>query len=147
MEKLFNAYTITEIIIFIILLAIAIKGFVTFFDWAKDRLTKKFKKDSKQDQIENTVNKYLEQQNKMQEQLESIADRIELLILSDKEDIKAYITESHRKFCDLGWIDNYHREILEKRFSYYRQEGGNSFILGFMEDIRDLPSRPPEENE
>lgn len=146
MEKLFSTFSITEIVMFIILLAIAIKGFVTFFDWAKERLSKKFKKEGKQEKIEHTVNKYFEQQQEMKEQLNSIADRIELLISSDKEDIKAYITESHRKFCDLGWIDNYHREIIEKRFSYYRQEGGNSFILSFMEDLRELPSKPPEDN-
>lgn len=144
MEKLFSTFSITEIVMFIILLAIAIKGFVTFFDWAKERLSKKFKKDGKQDQIEESVKKYLNRQEKMEDQLNSIANKIELLVLSDKEDIKSYITECHSRFCKVGWIDNYHKEILEKRFAYYKEEGGNSFILGFMEDLRELPNKPPK---
>lgn len=146
MEKFFNAYTITEIIVFVILLAIAIKGLVTFIDWATERLKKKFKKDSVIEKKRDLVEKYFKQQQNMQEQLELITNKIELLVLSDKEDIKAYITERHHYFCNKGWIDNYHREILEKRFGYYKKEGGNSFILGFMEDIRELPSQPPKDN-
>ena len=40
MEKLFSTYSVSEIIIFIIFLALAIKGLVTFIDWGYERLKK-----------------------------------------------------------------------------------------------------------
>ena len=46
MEELLTKYTITEIVIFIVFLAIAIKEVVTFFDWAHSRLKGAFKKEN-----------------------------------------------------------------------------------------------------
>ena len=47
MKDLLANYSVNEIIIFIITLALAIKGCVSFFDWVMDRLRKVFNKEQK----------------------------------------------------------------------------------------------------
>lgn len=65
---------------------------------------------------------------------------IELLTASDKDDIKAYITREHHYFCyKIGYIDDYNLDCIEKRYSHYKDEGGNSFISTLMEELRALP--------
>ena len=46
MKELLTTYSIEEILIFLVVLAIAIKGVITFFDWAKDRLKRMFDKEN-----------------------------------------------------------------------------------------------------
>jgi len=46
--ELLKHYSITEIFIFICVLAIAVKGTITFFDWAYARLRMIFDKEYKQ---------------------------------------------------------------------------------------------------
>lgn len=153
MEELLTKYTITEIIIFIVFLAIAVKEVVTFFDWAHSRLKGVFKKENEHEDIKkqlNDVYKYLEhldthfttmieenrvQSNKMQE-------TIDILLASDKDDIKAWITQQHHYFCyELGYIDDFSLDCIEKRYAHYKDEGGNSFIAALMTDIRALPKK------
>ena len=69
-----------------------------------------------------------------------------MLIESDKEDIKSYVTERHHHFAyEQGWIDDYSLECLERKFVIYRHEHGNSFVEGLMDEIRALPKQPPEQ--
>lgn len=59
----------------------------------------------------------------------------------------SYITISHHYFVYLQkWIDDYTLDTLEKRFAVYRQENGNSFVKGLMNEIRALPKQPPEDD-
>ena len=46
MEELLNRFSITEIILFIVLFALAIKSIIDFFDWAHKRLKEKFDKEN-----------------------------------------------------------------------------------------------------
>ena len=65
---------------------------------------------------------------------------INILIASDKDDIKAWITQQHHYFCyELGYIDDYNLQCIEARYVHYKEEDGNTFIDGFMKDIRNLP--------
>ena len=77
--------------------------------------------------------------------IQELAKKIDILIESDKDDIKAYITKEHHKFCyDKKWIDDFSLDCLERRYKHYEDEGGNSFIGGFMQELRSLPKHPPE---
>lgn len=68
-----------------------------------------------------------------------------MLIDSDKDDIKSYITREHHYFCyQIGWIDDFSLDCLEKRYRHYADEGGNSFIEGFMDELRALPKQAPQ---
>lgn len=137
MLDLLKSYSLTEIIIFIIMLAFAIKGVVDFYDWAKKRIKEPVDKAYSDKEIQKKVLDTLESHN---EQIEKMSKAIDILIASDKDDIKSWITEKHHYFCyDLGYIDDYNLQCIEARYKHYKEEDGNTFIDGFMADIRALP--------
>ena len=71
--------------------------------------------------------------------------RIGLLIDSDKDDIKAFITEKYHYFVEVrGWIDDDSLDCLERRFQHYKDENGNSFVADLMSEIKRLPKHPPQ---
>lgn len=155
MEKLLAAYSITEILVFIVVLALAIKGVITFYDWAKERLQRVFDKEynatTEKQQLENrlrqgseTMDKLAKNQAEMAAVIQKLSDKIDMLIDSDKDDIKSFLTREHHYFCyQKGWIDDYSLECCERRYAHYKDEGGNSFIEGFMEELRKLPKVAP----
>ena len=140
--QLLKQFDITTFLTFTIVLALAAKGVIIFFDWVKERLMKMFNKQTKkQRQIEQ-----LQQQEKsikeLKNNMESIQSKMNLLIESDKDDIKAWITEKHHFYCyQQKYIDDYTLDCLEKRFSHYEVEGGNSFVHNLMEELRALPKK------
>lgn len=154
MIELLATYSLTEILTFIITFALAIKGFVTFWDWAIDRIRKIFKKETQKDKEKQLLEERLlrgdikmkeltQQQEKTKQQLESINNKIDLLILSDRDDIKSYITREHHFFVyNKKWIDDYSLDCIERRFKHYQEEDGNSFVEDLMNEIRELPKLP-----
>ena len=77
-----------------------------------------------------------------QKALEKMQKQIDLLIESDKDDIKAYITKEHHYFCyEKGWIDDYSLDCIEKRYGPYVEEKGNSFVKSLMIELRSLPKQ------
>ncbi len=157
MEALLQAYSSSEIMTFLVMLAVAIKGAVSFCDWAKDRLrkisNKEYKRMSKEEDLEERLQEGSEvmnaleyNQQELSNTLEELSKKVNLLIESDKDDIKSFITREHHFFCyQQGWIDDYSLECCERRFSHYQQEGGNSFVGSFMNDLRRLPKQPLQE--
>ena len=66
-----------------------------------------------------------------------------MLIESDKDDIKAWLTQQHHYFCfQKGYIDDYSLDCMEKRYKHYADEGGNSFVATLMSEVRALPKMP-----
>ena len=81
----------------------------------------------------------------IKENLDDLSDTVQLLMESDKDDIKAWVTREYHYFCEQkGWIDDYSLDILEKRYGVYIKEGGNSFVGTLMNQLRALPHTPPE---
>lgn len=158
MLELFQHYSISEIFIFIVLLALATKGVVEFFSWGQEKLSKIFhfkynkltEKEKLQQQLAqqaSAIQVLKEQQKSTDMYLKSMQSKIDLLIDSDKDDIKSFLTREHHYFCyTQGWIDDYSLECCERRYAHYRDEGGNSFIEGFMKELRALPKRPPNDS-
>ena len=156
MLELLQHYSIPEIFLFIVLLALAFKSVVSFFEWLEERIKKtfniKFRKISEKERInkriedgENFMAQLRGHQKRNDETLKNLSKKIDTLVESDRDDIKAYITKEHHKFCyNKGWIDDFSLDCLEKRFKHYADEGGNSFICGFMQELRALPKRPPQ---
>ena len=156
MLELLQHYSIPEIFLFIILLALAFKSAISFFEWLDERIKKifniKFGKISEKEKINKRIEDgeiFMTQLRKHQkhndEALQNLSKKIDTLVESDRDDIKAYITKEHHKFCyDKGWIDDFSLDCLEKRFKHYADEGGNSFICNFMQELRALPKRPPQ---
>lgn len=157
-HALLAKYSISEIVIFVVALLLALKEAVTFFDWAKNRLRQGYEEEAAEDgvieELRNEVNElklHMEYQKEREEKIDGtfakIDQALQMLIESDKEGIKAYITERHHHFVyERGWIDDYSLECLERRFAVYTQEHGNSFVEGLMLEIRALPRQPSGED-
>lgn len=156
MLELINNYSISEIISFFVVFCLAIKGTVSFFDWAKERIKKSFSKeeahieeiDNIQDELDKEKRNYdtlSETCKDLEATLKEVMLKVNLLIDSDKDAIKSFITEKHHKFCKQEWIDDYSMDCIERRYEHYIEESGNSFVEKLMEELRELPNEPPQE--
>ena len=149
MMTLLETYSLTEIIIFLVLFAIAAKSVVTFWDWLVSRLTVHFNKTNEQtlqqqemtkrfEEYDAKLEKLFEYHEKADIQREELLIKINDLIESDRDDIKAYIVEKYHYFHEKGQIDSYNLDCLEKRYAHYLKEHGNSFIKQLMDELRAL---------
>ena len=140
--QLLKQFDITTFLTFTIVLALAAKGVIIFFDWVKERLMKMFNKQTKKQRQREQLRQQEKSIRELKNNMESIQSKMNLLIESDKDDIKAWITEKHHFYCyQQKYIDDYTLECLEKRFSHYEVEGGNSFVHTLMEELRALPKK------
>ena len=140
--QLLKQFDITTFLTFIIVLALAAKGVIIFFDWVKERLMKMFNKQTKKQRQKEQLQQQEKSIKELKNNMESIQSKMNLLIESDKDDIKAWITEKHHFYCyQQKYIDDYTLDCLEKRFSHYEVEGGNSFVHNLMEELRALPKK------
>lgn len=155
-------YSFVEILVLIMIFILAVKESISLFDWAKARFrkasNKAYEEKREHDKIEEEIedlNKFYDERQRIDgnfervdKKFEAMAAKIEMLIESDKEDIKSFITNQHHKFVyEQEWIDDYSMECLEKRYAIYEREHGNSFVLGLMNELRALPKRPPQDVE
>ncbi len=156
MKDLVKIFSTQEILLFLVIFASAVKGFVSFWDWGYGRLKQMFKKENDKEQeidsIQVQFNEYIKNyeimQNTQNETLRILTDKINLLIDSDKDSIKSFITERHHHFCyNKKWIDDYSLDCIEKRYKHYTDENGNSFIYDLMKELRALPKQPRRDNE
>ena len=166
MEALLAKFSIQQILLFIILGALAFKEVVNFLSWCKDLYNKKFNKDydvkkgehelkehfinCKQQNVD-ILNRYnnleqkldfLTQQFKIQ--IKQIEENLELLKMSDMHDIKGWIVERHHNLIKQGWVDDFTMDTIEHRYSDYKAEDGNSYVDSLMKELRALPKFPPD---
>lgn len=151
MPELLEQYTITDIFIFLFLFATGLKAILMLWDWFVDRLRKFFNKEVKVQQDKDELKEQVQQsisridavaqkQDELVTQLKSLQETVTLLVHSDKDDIKSWITKEHHFFCyEQKYIDDYSLDCIEKRFTHYKAEGGNSFVEDLMRDLRALP--------
>ena len=142
MKQLFANYSVGQILIFIIIAAIAIKEFFTFIDWVQTRSRAAVKEKDLPIQHAKVIQKHGQELDNIKTQLDSLKDNINLLLASDRDDIKQSLTKDHHYFCyKLGSIDDYSLDCMEKRYAHYQEEGGNTFISTLMEEVRALPRK------
>lgn len=163
MKELFENFTFSEIILFIILVLVAIRevwSLVEFFiEKGRKKLGKEKSKDKKESDLVNQLASFndqiqslLKQEKELSESIKSfkkenetrfkeIDSKLDLLTQSDKDSIKSWIVEKHHFFIEQGWVDDFNMDAIEKRFTHYEQEGGNSYVHDLMMDLRKLPNR------
>lgn len=151
MEELLAQYSLSQILIFLFILGATLKTTITMIDWFWERISKIFKKQQAETERQESFTEHIQKSEKQikelydlhtktEENLDRILNSIQLLINSDKDDIKAWITEKHHYYCyEKKHIDDYSLDCIEKRYTHYRNEGGNSFVEDLMKDIRRLP--------
>ena len=98
----------------------------------------------KPDRLKQDIKKQSMEIDELKTLVTQITKKIDMLIHSDRDSIKAYITKEHHHYIKKGWIDDYTLNCIEKRYSHYQDQGGNSFIANLMEELRDLPLSPPQ---
>lgn len=156
MTELLQRFSLSDILMVTIFLALAVKSLISFFDWGYNRWQKLFNKEhsklSERQELERRLqhgsqimNSLKENQERNNQYIRDLSAKIDMLIDSDKDDIKSYITREHHYFCyQKGWIDDFSLDCCERRYQHYSDEGGNSFIENFMEELRALPKQPLE---
>ncbi len=149
--ELLSSFTTAQIIIFIVLLAIAFKKIADFLDWMRDKIKKRDNKHqetiSRDQRIDNQLAEYQSELKHIVDTVDKINSEVKILKASDKDDIKAFITREHHYFCyQKGWIDDFSMDCIEKRYAHYIEEEGNSFVLDLMTELRALPKQEPKNN-
>ena len=72
-------------------------------------------------------------------------ERLTDLTISDMHDIKSWIVEQYHKFyVHQGWIDAFSAETIDRRYSDYKKEGGNSYIGNLMDQLHTLSMDPEQ---
>ena len=155
MEELFTKYTLTQIILFIFVFATSLKGFFTLWDYFYDKIKKHFKEETEEEQdkidiakhladisaqIENINAQHTLDRQELIKKIDETNATISVLLASDKDDIKSWITEKHHYFCyESKCIDYQSLDCIEKRYRHYVDEGGNSYVADLMNEVRALP--------
>lgn len=145
---LLNQFDIKTIFIVALLLFFAIKEIIQAVDYFKKRKKNEYKEMSGKDKRLEELEKGRQENRKNIENIscdiQTVKQSVELLIESDKNDIKAWITEKHHYFMRQRWIDDYSLDCIERRFKCYQREGGNSYVEELVNEIRKLQHFPPE---
>lgn len=148
---LFSQYSIESIILIIIILGVAIKFVGELIEWFYTKIRKYFNHQNAQDkahsEITDGIDDIKEKLKKINETTESLDNRVKNLenqsqITVDRlqENTRSYIIDKHHYFFyEVGAIDDLNLQSLERRYLYYKNAGGNSYIDGLMDDIRELP--------
>lgn len=155
MEELLARFELTDIIIMLTLLIVGAEKLIKAIDWLRARFRKSYDEENTLREEVEDLNKFYEEKKvvdegfaKVNERIDKICDLVDMLVESDKESIKAYITERHHFFVqERKWIDYHSMDCLERRFSIYEREHGNSFVEDLMNDLRQLPKMPINQNE
>lgn len=140
MKLLLQTFSLEDIVLYTVLVLLAFKGVVSFLEWLSNWgikfINSRYQKPKELQQVV----------YEMSHALQTLSTKVDMLIDSDKDDIKAFITREHHYFCyQKGWIDDHSLDCIEKRYSHYKDEGGNSFISTLMEEIRNLPKQQSKE--
>lgn len=159
MADLLQTFSLSEIVLFLVLLIIGVKEIWSALDWIKEKsrtsIDKEHEEKDEKEKLAETVEELQAGKKEIYDtfdviskSFEKLDKQVEMLIESDKEDIKSYIVKEHHYFCyEQGWIDDYSLECMERRFAVYRQEHGNSFVEGLMNEVRALPKIAPDQDE
>lgn len=151
MRQLLATYGLTEILSFVVILALAFKGVASYFDWFQERNKKSVLKSLQPEELskrieaevharEKEIQKLKDMNDVLKQEMDAMNAKLDLLINSDKDDIKSFITREYHYFVEeKGWIDDYSLDCIERRYEHYKEENGNSFIGDLMYELRKLP--------
>ena len=93
--------------------------------------------------------------DKLVKRIENLNEQIDLSTLADKLDALnnavielAYlrIRERHENAMRHGWMHPNEKHVLERLYHAYHSIGGNGVGTQMIEEIRNLPSMPPEDD-
>lgn len=165
MIELLTTYTLIEILVFVFIILAALKEGWSLIDFFRNKMKKHYEEEASDDKkIESIIkrldtfeeslkesvaqekdlyNQFIEFKEECKEHFQNTDEKLELLKVSDKDSIKSWIVEKHHCFVKQRWIDDFNMDAIEKRFAHYVDEGGNSYVLDLVQELRKLPNYPP----
>lgn len=120
----------------------AIELFKYFFGLVKKKVDKDNDAEYTTKDLINKLDKLEKSISERDKQIALVSDTIDLLVESDKDDIKGWIVERYHHFMAQEWIDDFSMDVIEKRFTHYQILGGNSYVETLVKQIRQLPRTP-----
>lgn len=161
MISLLSSVSITELFIILCMFALALKEFISIIDFFWVKLKAIFMKEQTEEdkvkKIQEKIDKIEKWQveheqttldikidyngaiEELKEQLEKQQKTLDTLVASDRDDIKGWLVQQYHYFMNLGSIDDFSKDTIEKRATHYFTEGGNSYIEDLLKQIRKLP--------
>ena len=144
MVQFFQQYTLEATIIFLFMFGTALKQGYELVQYFRNKTFNHVDKIREQEETLEKVIKNMQQQHK---QLQSITDKIDELLASDKDSIKSWIVMLYKQYKkDPFGLDSMQMDLLERRFSHYKQEGGNSYIDNLMQELREIYNNKEDNN-
>lgn len=144
MVQFFQQYTLEATIIFLFMFGTALKQGYELVQYFRNKTVDHVDKIREQEEALEQVINNMQQQQK---QLQSITDKIDELLVSDKDSIKSWIVMLYKQYkTDPSGLDSMQMDLLERRFSHYKQEGGNSYIDNLMQELREIYNNKEDNN-
>jgi predicted nuclease with TOPRIM domain len=148
-----NLPMVILIIIALFFCAIEIIKGIQFFKELKNKTVNEAVEERQQEiDMQAEFNKLHERFDEIQDELKTVKERLAVaeqqlkdLTISDMHDIKSWIVEQYHKFyVHQGWIDAFSAETIDRRYSDYKKEGGNSYIKNLIEQLHTLSMDPEQ---
>lgn len=144
MVQFFQHYTLEATIIFLFMFGTALKQGYELVQYFRN---KTFNHVDKIREQEETLEQVINNMQQQQKQLQSITDKIDELLVSDKDSIKSWIVMLYKQYkTDPSGLDSMQMDLLERRFSHYKKEGGNSYIDNLMQELREIYNNKEDNN-
>lgn len=129
-----------------------IKGVQFFKELKNKRVNEEVEERQQEIDIQAEFNKLHERFDEIQDELKTVKERLGVaeqqlkdLTISDMHDIKSWIVEQYHKFyVHQGWIDAFSAETIDKRYSDYKKEGGNSYVGNLIDQLHTLSMDPEQ---
>ena len=150
-EQLFTQYSIETLVILVALLGFSIKAKSELWEWFYNKFKEHFSFRTQRDQdhqqlvteikeLSTDIKTVREEVHHLEDNMNQFSDQMKITTERLQENARNYIIDKHHYFCyQIKAIDDLSLQSLERRFLYYTAAGGNSFIDGLMEEIRELP--------
>ena len=133
MLNLLTVYSIKEILTFIVIMALAIKGCWSWVEWAIEKNKNFFHKSEEKEELRRDVDDLKARQVEMQKV-------IELLSGAELADLRSFLVREYNYFVhQKGMIDHYSLDCILKSYEMYKKLDGNSYVEALIEEIKALP--------
>ena len=156
MSSLLDLFSQIGLVEVIVILGIGIPSILKFINWCKAIYGKrqsfhdaayaegqqaeqqKEAEAALMDELKAKEEKLETQLSELATQVQNLTSKVDLLMESDVQAIKAWLKDEHEKWTHLGWIDNFSLDLVKKRYAIYVKEHGNSWAEDLMQDIDKL---------
>lgn len=132
MGELLATYSIEQIIIFVFIIASSGKKIFDLIDYYRNKGREVYKKEADYETC-------LVEFKKLSEEIQTMNKRLDILTSSDMDATRGWLVEKYNYYKDNPEesIDEYIMDTIERRYTHYKEEGGNSYVTSIVESLRE----------